>query len=365
MKKTFNSSVFFKNSFGFYETNYDNTRTNLLSIYNNNKLNGIDCGNFYVESLINKKHQMISGGSVTFKNIIGDSRNIHLSSKNINATHQVASQLNCLEMVSPNKTPEDGIEIYEYDRTQGPICAMLAPAGIAYRNYLYNGGQTLSNQINIIGEFHDFLMRQTKSTTPLWTTQNGYMMFNSKEELLKINTILSLSSEIRKEAMSKICVGIHENVGIVNSNVNGVQLHNANQVYCSGLPISYNNLPTDMWDGLSELVLDAMYENTLMSAVKNNIRNNCDATCYLTMIGGGVFGMKHSQIMRAICRACNVVAMNGHILDVKLVHYLSFNDEYFKLKDEYPLNQNDSLNIINDLSIWNNFEWINTYTNIF
>lgn len=50
------------------------------------------------------------------------------SYKAINALFQVASQFNLLEMINPNITPEMGIDRYEFDRTQGPICAMSCGA---------------------------------------------------------------------------------------------------------------------------------------------------------------------------------------------------------------------------------------------
>ena len=40
------------------------------------------------------------------------------------------------EMVSPSVSPEDGIDRYEGDHTQGPACAIACGAGTIYRNYL-------------------------------------------------------------------------------------------------------------------------------------------------------------------------------------------------------------------------------------
>jgi len=67
-------------------------------------------------------------GNMKFKNIIGEIKTIH---KNVKYTTviQAASQFNCLEMVSPNVTPEEGIANYIYDSTQGPACALACPAG--------------------------------------------------------------------------------------------------------------------------------------------------------------------------------------------------------------------------------------------
>ena len=51
------------------------------------------------------------------------------------ATFQVASQFNMLEMISPEATPEAGVDLYELDRTQGPACAIACGAGTIHRNY--------------------------------------------------------------------------------------------------------------------------------------------------------------------------------------------------------------------------------------
>ncbi|KNC84078.1 hypothetical protein SARC_03706 [Sphaeroforma arctica JP610] len=54
------------------------------------------------------------------------------------AVVQVASQFNLLEMADPDTTPTNGISIYYYDRTQGPVCAMQTPYGTLFRNYFAN-----------------------------------------------------------------------------------------------------------------------------------------------------------------------------------------------------------------------------------
>ena len=90
----------------------------------------------------------LKNGYLRIANIIDDIRNIHRNYKN--STIQVASQLNCLEMINPFIRPENGITIYAHDNTQGPICSLCCPAGLAYRNYIYNGGQTYNKQIRVL-----------------------------------------------------------------------------------------------------------------------------------------------------------------------------------------------------------------------
>ena len=61
------------------------------------------------------------------EDVVGDVRDLH------GAVIQVASQFNALEMIHPDVTPEMGVDRYELDRTQGPICA------IAWRQRRPNG----------------------------------------------------------------------------------------------------------------------------------------------------------------------------------------------------------------------------------
>src|SRR5699024_5481503 len=89
---------------------------------------------------------------IRISEVVADVKQLHGEIENENALFQVASQFNLLEMVNPNVTPEAGIGRYEFDRTQGPICAMACGAGTIYRNYFVevNGeiGQSENNQID-------------------------------------------------------------------------------------------------------------------------------------------------------------------------------------------------------------------------
>jgi hypothetical protein len=57
------------------------------------------------------------------------------------ATFQAASQFNCLEFTGPSLTPEAGVSIYEFDRTQGPACAIACGPATVYRNYFVPLGE--------------------------------------------------------------------------------------------------------------------------------------------------------------------------------------------------------------------------------
>ena len=55
-----------------------------------------------------------------------DVQSLHLDLSNEGVLFQVASQVNLLEMASPNATPADGVSGYQCDRTQEPACAIAA-----------------------------------------------------------------------------------------------------------------------------------------------------------------------------------------------------------------------------------------------
>jgi hypothetical protein len=353
---------YFRTVFGFDEKEYKVTKKKLKKKYENEngKINGISCGDLKVVSLITPIHPSRISGNVKLSHVFGDVRNFIRSYPN--ATFQVASQANLLEMIDPFVTPEQGISIYENDETQGPICAIAAPTATAYRNYLVEMpdksiGQTSTQQINIFNDFHDYIASLVPEGTslPLFNMRNGYVMFDNEKQLNIINCELIKSPDIRRIARSLIKVGIHSDVGVADYTQNPCkEMHQITQVFCSGLPIEYNNLAKKLWYGFSEIILEAMYENTLMVAVEQNKKNNKFEPCFLTLIGGGVFGMKHSQIKRAIVRACNIIAVKGHKLDVRVIHYKkdTISEQYMSLPPEYPLLNYDSA------SIWDNVNWV-------
>ncbi len=74
---------------------------------------------------------------------VADVQDLHRDPSNAGALFQVASQFNMLEMVGPHVTPDEGVGIYEYDRTQGPACAIACGAGTLFRNYFVPVGDGL------------------------------------------------------------------------------------------------------------------------------------------------------------------------------------------------------------------------------
>ena len=80
------------------------------------------CGRLETPSLAELRERartVVRGqGRLTVPEVVADVQTLHRDAANAGALFQVASQFNLLEMVSPERTPEEGVGIYEYDRTQ-------------------------------------------------------------------------------------------------------------------------------------------------------------------------------------------------------------------------------------------------------
>ena len=394
-KKPFNLK-WFEKAFGFkeicegemgkitYECNYDNTRLELLSRITKHpfKINDINMGNFalfdtdqLLKIIKTKTYKEIirSNNIVRVQNIEADITKLHkeLSSKESNATIQVSSKLNCLEMLRPTTLPHAGITIYMEYKTQCSLCSIATPAGLAYRNYLHKNKETLPppyhvknpEQINLLAKFLNPIKINRRSI--IMRVENGYLFFDSFAHIKTMNSILK-NDEFRDNISKEIAIGSHKGLGVC---IDGIKYpYLVNHVYCSGIPIAqkyYKNEAYDhsIFDGISEILLDAMYLNTLLIACINNHHNKTpDASCYLTQIGTGDFAMKHEYISNAIIRACNFIANNGLSLNVKIVHeeFIPENaDLYIKIEGEYT---SASLNDTNMLpSIWDDTTWIKLY----
>lgn len=337
-----------------------------------------------------------TGSLLQFKHLIGDVQEFHMDPNNEGAVFQAASQFNCLEMVSPSVTPEDGITSYEYDRTQGPICAIACSAGTLYRNYFVNdhgqGGKE-GSQIDCLDEM---AMALGNDHLNFWKMENGYMFpchSNSMRKLGRhIRTLCVANDRVKKRArsstsdkeralsrreeiMSALKVGVQWNTEVVtikpplpsSTDAEGGEKapspHCVTQVYSSALPIAYDDTLTSEYDfeEFARIILDATYQATFaVAAIKaveasNNNQNNHNNSnseeqtrinLFLTKVGGGVFGNPPEWIIDSIKRSCE--KYKQFPLNVYLVHYGRFDAEYvqglrgLEAKQEEQRQPNDS-----------------------
>ncbi len=129
------------------------------------------------------------------REVVANVQELHADKSNSNSMFQVASQLNFLEMVSPDVAPETGVGCYEYDATQGPACAIAAGAGTIHRNYFVpvNGEicQSADNQIDCLTDIGEAL---GNSDNHIWEMRSGYALA-SEAGLREITAHLGLLSE--------------------------------------------------------------------------------------------------------------------------------------------------------------------------
>ena len=264
--------------------------------------------------------------------VIADVRQLHLDPVNRGATFQVASQFNLLEMAAPTLTPDDGIERYELDHTQGPACALACGAGTIYRNYLVplddhagrrRRGQTADRQLDTLA---DLGRRLGNRDGRLWTMRNGYALA-TEDGLAEIATTLDRAADRdRAELAGLLRIGLQLDTEVTADDAG----HVVDQAYCSALPVAYGQPPPAAWEPFARLVLEAAYEATLLAAVRKRSTETgrdpgANSTVFLTLLGGGVFGNETSWIVEAIGRALAVPAIADAGLDVRIVSHAASN----------------------------------------
>lgn len=243
--------------------------------------------------------------------VVADVQAVTTDAASAGATFQVASQFNMLEMVSADVTPEQGVDRYELDRTQGPACAIACGAGTIYRNYFVpvdgGHGQTASRQL-------DGLAGLANALGHTITVRNGYA-FPTREQMRDIASQLDGADEsTRDRLMGHLRVGVQWDTEVTLGNAG----HTVTQVYCSALPVAYTSIPANEWAPFARLVLDAAYEATFAVACANAERTD-NGALYLTLIGAGAFGNPAEWVLAAIRRAWLLYAHGS--LDVHIVSY--------------------------------------------
>ena len=319
--------MWFEKLMGFKEKNPEQVREN-IEIDDNKLISKINDNEFIygeleipsLEELRSQSHKLENYHSkIKISEVVGNIQTFHIEKSNNKSIIQVASQFNLLEMVSPNRTPEDGIGVYEYDATQGPACAIACGAGTIYRNYFVNIngqiGQTSTKQIDCL---KDIAIELENEKYNHWEMRNGYALAN-REGLIKItDKIVSLTENEYEYLKGKLRIGVQWNSEVtISDNKNFIT-----QVYCSALPVAYSHIEKELWSYFAKMILEATYEATLYIALKNYERTQNNKV-FLTLVGGGAFGNKNEWIFNAIGKA--IKKFSNTPLDIKIVSYGSSN----------------------------------------
>lgn len=327
----------FEKLLGFSEESPEQVRSNLSLAGKKlvSKANGrsVACGVLELPTVGELRQKLEScdlpSGRIQVSEVIGNVQELHQQLENAGATFQVASQFNLLEMVSPSVTPEDGVGIYEHDRTQVPACAIACGAGTVYRNYFIEIagqlGQAADRQVDCLADIGHALGNEGEK---LWRMRNGYA-WPSHTGLEAVSAKLSALSEPEIDDLrSKLRVGVHSELQVTL----GECTHEVTQVYCSAMPVAYNTLPSQLWEPFAKLILDAAYEATFLASLQNAARTG-NNRLYLTLLGGGAFGNQESWIIGAIHRSID--QFQAHGLDVRIVSFRQSNPSVQALLSSY------------------------------
>lgn len=328
--------MWFIDLFGFNELSPDQVRENmsLSGEKLHSKANGrtFQCGTLDVVTLDHLRNESALGdnyrGKLSFQEVVGNVQTLHGLEENRHALFQAASQFNLLEMVGPNVTPEQGINCYEYDRTQGPACAIACGAGTVYRNYFVpvSGGigQSEDRQIDCLDLIGEELENERLA---LWEMRNGYALFNKAGLQHVTERIRELGAAGREDLKGKLKIGIQWNTE-VTLNGNGQIV---SQAYCSALPVAYSHLEARLWEPFARLILEASYEATLYASLIN-LKNGGSNIVYLTLLGGGAFGNDPEWIMDALRGGLD--KFRNTPLDVRVVSYGSSDPRIARMLSE-------------------------------
>jgi len=263
-------------------------------------------------------------GEITFQNICGDSRTLHLDPKNEGAVFQVASQFNCLEMVSPGVKPKHGITRYEYDMTQGPVCAIACPAATLFRNYFAGAIPGKGQDNNQLDNAADIAKLVNNAKHKYWQMESGYLLPCRRDSIKELNkhftqkvTIDGKAISLSEAISSRLRVGVHWNTETARQRLRSP--HRVCQVFSSALPISYTRTPIKDFAHLGHAILNGTYDATLSVGAILAAQRKKRVTVYLTCIGGGAFGNPQGWIADAIQQALD--RWSYAPIDVRLVHY--------------------------------------------
>lgn len=283
------------------------------------------CGKLEIPSLDELRSKLAElpnpKGALKVSETVADVQALHREETNAGSVFQVASQFNLLEMVSPDRTPDEGVGIYQYDRTQGPACAIACGAGTIYRNYFVDLGtqigQTKDRQIDCLAQVGEELGNQSES---LWRMRNGYAL-PSSQGLKRVSEKLGAMSIQEIESLrGKLRIGVHWDTQVT---LDGCK-HAVTQAYCSALPVAYCSHSAKSWEPFARLVLEGAYEATFIVAILNAKRTS-NRRLYLTSLGGGAFGNETQWIYDAMRRSIERFAHWD--LDVRLVSYGNSNPQ--------------------------------------
>ena len=215
---------------------------------------------------------------------------------------QVASQMNALEMISPDVQPLDGIENYVHDNTQGPRASLACAPGTFVRNYWYPA--TYGQQFNALSNYKLACL-------------NGYFIWGTDPSVGK--ALSQNNQQIRIPAMIATQVA-----GVTKQGSTLVpHVHNTvvSQIFSSAVPVNTYRNGGDYQQQLNiaRAVLQAQYAGTLGLALLIGAATKTAPVVNLTLVGGGVFKNPLFEIL-SIMRA-EIAKVSAYNITIKIHGY--------------------------------------------
>lgn len=189
-----------------------------------------------------------------------------------------------MEFATATGKPENGIQCYAMDRTQGPACATSCAAGTIIRNYFAHKKldqdnnyifeeQQQNTQLNNLDLVEEILNNKENN---YFRVQNGYTD-SSNKKLQEFNALLHNNPDIREKMKEVFKAGVQYDTEVVATKFGSNIIYEEDiakkmlctQVYCSAISVSYSSCSPYLWKNFASWVLESAYEYTFYIAVQN------------------------------------------------------------------------------------------------
>lgn len=209
---------------------------------------------------------------------------------------QVASNFNCAEVAHQHVAIDSGIFVSRLalDTTQGPAASTSAGISAITRMHAafydpqtdpQTWGQTNTRQIELLGH---------PNVSPHFPVTNGKLIFHGSEP----------QTYSKEQILPHIRIGLHQRARAYFGHRTAPFMEKVqkppriDQVFVAALNRRAPLPATEHIDSKTELLLQAAYEGTYLSAVRCNSRS-----LFLTLVGGGSFANPPQLIAQAIANA--------------------------------------------------------------
>lgn len=236
-------------------------------------------------------------------------------------TFQAASQFNSFEMINPNITPYDGIEIYINDDTQGPRQALACSPGIFVRNYWETNER--GSQFNALEHLE-------------LSTLNGYLLWGTSPQAIWPRIARDVNSIMIPCMVYTQVVGVTKKQGRIYQHNSNKVIH---QIYSSAVPVNKygNGGDNDIQLKIAKTIILAEYVGTIGMGLLlyANDRGISPVTfdrprINLTLIGSGAFNVDRSIIIDCIIEA--IKQFTGYEFDIYIHTYSDDDIDAIKTK---------------------------------